>query len=193
SPAPSPAYDEGLGELPERYEDDAFVALPLDPQALFLYWDFAPATRDEAARGLRHPKTTLGIYSGGERLREVDFALESRSFYVRGLPAGRSYHAEIHFVGEGGERRRLGRPTNRVTLSPSGPSAIVDDRFVTFFSLWDQGAWQSRPAPGTAQHDRLSGAALGPSSWPPLRPWLAGGGESAGSSWSGWPGSGAVR
>lgn len=189
---PRPMYDERLGELPDRYEDDAFVALPLDPKTLFVYWDFAPGSRDEAARGLRSPRALLGVYAGGERVREVDFALESRQFYLSDLPPGRIYHAEIHFVGEDGTRRRLGRPSNAVALAPLGPSSIVDDRFVGFWSLWDRGRWQPTAVPGTAQPDRRLGAG-GPSSWPPLRPWLPGGVESVGSSWSAWPGSGAVR
>jgi hypothetical protein len=141
-------YDEKLGELPERYYDDSFVSLPLGPDALFFYWDFKPETESMAREGLRWPRAVLTLYSGGRAVEHIDFALESRAYYVRSLAPGETYEAEIFFVGDNGERRRVGRPSNAVTLPSRGASPIVDDRFVTF-------PWG---APlGTADHPYVAG------------------------------------
>ena len=136
----SPAvYDEQLGDLPWSYGDDAFVALPRDPRTVFLYWDHARETVARGFEGLDHPRAQLWIFAragaGWDRLRAVDFALESRSFYVHDLEPGRSYRAEIHLVDRAGHERLLGGPSNEVALPPVGPSPIIDDRFIRI--PWD--------------------------------------------------------
>ncbi len=168
-------YDEHLGELPDRYEDDSFIALPVDPSTLFLYWDFHPQTAAAAASGLPSARAVLSLHGDGEKIRELDFALESRSFYLRGLAPGRSYHAEIDFVGSDGRRQRLGRPTNAVGLPPSGPSPLIDDRFIAFPWEWKRGSGPiaTRPAPGAAQRDLSASGWRGGASMP--LPWLPGG------------------
>ncbi|MHB8419272.1 MAG: DUF4912 domain-containing protein [Myxococcales bacterium] len=172
---PPNQMDERLGELPDRYFDDSFVALAVDPQTLFLYWDHAPETVRAAAASLPSPRAVLSLHSEGQRVRELDFALESRCFYVRGLPPGRSYHAEIDFVGADGRRQRVGRPSNPAALPPSGPSDIVDDRFVAFpWELVKGWHLAERPAPGQASRDLAAGASKSGASMP-LRPWLEGG------------------
>ncbi|HZY03712.1 MAG TPA: DUF4912 domain-containing protein [Anaeromyxobacteraceae bacterium] len=132
--------DEGLGELPWSYGDDALVALPRDPRTLFLYWDFAPAVVAAALSGLEGGRTQLWVFARGgggglERVRTLEFALEARSFYVHDLTPGRAYLAEVHAVDGRGRERRLGGPSNEVMLPPVGPSALVDDRFARI--PWD--------------------------------------------------------
>lgn len=124
------AYREDLGELPLSYEDDAAVALPRDPTTLFVLWDFRADTRDAAARGLVHPRAVLRVFDGPVLIRQIDFALESRSFYVHGLPPGRRYRIEAAFVGADGESRRIGSPTNPVALPRGGPSNDLTVRFL---------------------------------------------------------------
>jgi uncharacterized protein len=127
-------YDEQLGDLPWGYGDDAFVALPRDPKTVFLYWDYARETVARAFEGLDHPRAQLWVFTrvgaGWDRLRMIEFALESRGFYVHDLEPGRSYRAEIHVVDRSGRERLLGAPSNEVALPPVGPSPIVDDRFI---------------------------------------------------------------
>jgi hypothetical protein len=133
------AYDEELGDLPWSYGDDAFVALPRDPRTLFVYWDHARETIARAFDGLEQPRAQLWIFArvgdGWDRLRGIDFALESRGFYVHDLEPGRTYRAEIHVIARDGRDRLLGLPSNEVMLPPIGVSAIVDDRFVRI--PWD--------------------------------------------------------
>jgi hypothetical protein len=129
--APS-AYDEGLGELPWSYGDDALIALPRDPRTLFVYWDHARATLDAAFAGLEHPRAQIWLFvkgAGWERIRTIDFALESRGYYIHDLDPGRVYRAELHAVGASQDRPLPG-PSNEVLLPPVGPSPVVDDRFV---------------------------------------------------------------
>ena len=118
----------------------------------------------------------LSLHGDGQKIREIDVALESRSFYVRNLPPGLSYHAEIDFVGSDG-RRGARPPTNRVGLPPSGPSPVVDNRSIAFPWEWKRargGKFVSRSAPGAAQRGAAAEGWRGGSSMP-LRPWLPGG------------------
>jgi hypothetical protein len=135
----APKYDEGLGELPWGYGDDAFVALPRDPTTLFLYWDLSQHTVASGFAGLDHGRAQLWVFGkageGWERLRTLEFALESRGFYVHDLEPGRTYRAEIHAVDRRGQDRLVGRGSNPIALPPIGPSPIVDDRFARI--PWD--------------------------------------------------------
>jgi uncharacterized protein len=131
--------EEGLGDLPWSYEDDTFLALPRDPRTLFLYWDHARHTVAEAFAGLEGARAQLWLFERGpdggyERLRAIDFALESRCYYVHDLEPGRTYRAEIHVAG-GGKERMLARPSNEVQLPNLGPSPTIDDRFARI--PWD--------------------------------------------------------
>ncbi|MFT3917260.1 MAG: DUF4912 domain-containing protein [Anaeromyxobacteraceae bacterium] len=130
--------EEGLGELPWGYGDDTFMALPRNPRTLFLFWDFSSETSARAFDGLDGARAELRVLaragSGWEEVRRVDFALESRGYYVHDLEPGRVYRAEIHAVGRGGDRL-VGNPTNDMMLPPLGPSPVIDDRFIRI--PWD--------------------------------------------------------
>ncbi|MBU8900465.1 DUF4912 domain-containing protein [Corallococcus sp. M34] len=126
----SSEYDEHLGELPLDYEDDTALLMPRDPHTLFVFWDFSAATRARALEGLDAPRAVLKVFEGEQLVREVEFALESRSFYIHGLPPGRPYRVEAHFIAKDGSGRRIGGSTNRVVLPPSGPSSDTSVRFL---------------------------------------------------------------
>jgi len=126
---PPPAPEPGPPPLPAAYHDDAFVLFARDPFTLWTYWDFAPETVRRAMEGLTNPRTRLRIYQGEHRVRDLDFALESGSYYVSDLSPGERYEAEIVFVGDEGERQ-VGR-SNPVVLPNFGPSPWIDDRFAT--------------------------------------------------------------
>lgn len=131
--------EEGLGDLPSGYGDDAFVAIPRDPKTLFLYWDHSSETLADAFAGLDEPRAQLWIMAraGGawERVRALDLAIESHGYYVHDLEPGRSYRAEIHTVDRRGRDRMVARPSNEVVLPSVGPSSVVDDRFARI--PWD--------------------------------------------------------
>ena len=126
-----PENDEGLGELPWGYGDDAVIALARDPFTLWCYWDYAHHTIQEAMRGLENPHARLRVFEHGRLVREYDVALESRSYYISELAPGRHYRVELFFYGTNGAQNRIGRPSNTIGLPPRGPSPVIDDRFVT--------------------------------------------------------------
>jgi hypothetical protein len=126
----TPERDEHLGPLPLGYQDDAMVLLARDPHTLFLFWDFSEASRNRALDDLASPRAVLKVFDGDGVSREVDFALESRGYYLQGLEPGRTYRAEAHFVGADGRSRRIGHSSNRATLPPYGPSLDTSIRFL---------------------------------------------------------------
>ncbi|NOK06714.1 MULTISPECIES: DUF4912 domain-containing protein [Myxococcus] len=128
---PPPTVDvEGLGELPEGYQDDAVLLLPRDPHTLFVSWDFSQGALLRAQDALEAPRTVLRVFGDEQMERELDFAVEARGFYIRGLPAGRTYRVEAHFVGRDGQSCRIGASSNRVTLPPAGVSTDLTVRFL---------------------------------------------------------------
>ncbi|MCM2333098.1 MAG: DUF4912 domain-containing protein [Anaeromyxobacteraceae bacterium] len=172
-----PAYDEGLGELPWTYGEDALVALPRDPRTLYVYWDHARTTLAGAFEGLDHARAQLWLFARAERwerVRVVDFAFESRSYYLHDLEPGREYRAEIHLVDRRGLDRLLAGGSAPAALPPQGPSPVVDDRFARI-------PW-AVPLPGLP-----GGGALGGPGLAARRP--VGGGDPAASDRRGWPSS----
>jgi hypothetical protein len=132
---PQPEVDEGLGELPWTYGDDALVALPRDPRTLYVYWDHHGETLKNGFSGLEGAHAQIWVFGrrpdgGWDRVRTVDFALESRSYFIHDLEPGRVYRAEIHLLDRAGRQRRLQEPSNEMQLPPFGPSPVVDDRFM---------------------------------------------------------------
>jgi hypothetical protein len=80
---------------------------------------------------LTSPRAVLRVYDDSDvLLRVIDVALESRSYYIHGLPPGHPYRVEAHFVGSDGRSRRIGHSSNRVFLPPAGPSSDTSVRFL---------------------------------------------------------------
>ncbi len=122
--------EEGLGELPMDYASDLVMALARDPHTLFVAWDFSHAARARAMKGLDAPRPILRVYDGDTLVREVEIAIESRSFYLHGLPSGRTYRVEAHFVGSNGRSRRIGSSMHPVSLPQAGLSQDTSVRFM---------------------------------------------------------------
>jgi hypothetical protein len=72
----------------------------------------------------------LRVFEGDALMREVDCALESRSYYIHGLPDGRRYRVEAFFVDAQGRSRRIGHASNSVQLPNEGPSSDGTVRFL---------------------------------------------------------------
>jgi hypothetical protein len=125
-----PPEHEGLGGLPGGYQDDSMLLLPRDPYTLFVSWDFSAAARTKAQHGLDSPRAVLRVFDGEKMVRELDCALEARSFYIHSLQPGRPYRVEAHFVGSDGRNRRIGVSSNRIALPPSGTSTDTSIRFL---------------------------------------------------------------
>ncbi|HZI11717.1 MAG TPA: DUF4912 domain-containing protein, partial [Myxococcus sp.] len=130
APLDPPEREGGPHELPPVYEDDTALLLPRDPYTLFASWDFSAASRNRAVQGLDSPRAVLKVFDGEGLVREVDVALESRSYYLHELTPGRPYRVELHFVGSDGRSRRIGPSTNRIWLPSVGPSQDTSIRFL---------------------------------------------------------------
>jgi hypothetical protein len=146
------------------------MALPRDPTTLFFYWDHAPETVRDAWHGLDEGRPQLWIFmrepSGGwTKVRSVDFALESRSYYIHDLEPGRIYRAEIHVVDKNGRAKQVPRPSNEMMLPPIGPSPIIDDRFMRI--LWSEPLQRilRHPTPGGAFPDDVRAQLARLSDW----------------------------
>jgi uncharacterized protein len=132
---PEHHVEEHLGELPSTYGEDLFCALPRDARTLFFYWDQRAETVRAGFEGLEDARAQLWIFGqtadgGWTRLRAVDVALESRSWYVHDLEPGRTYRGEIHLVDRRGRDKILQTASNEMQLPPFGPSPLVDDKFM---------------------------------------------------------------
>jgi chemotaxis protein histidine kinase CheA len=123
-------YDENLGELPLDYGNDLAMALARDPHTLFITWDFSPGMLARAREGIDSPRAVVRVFDGDRVVREEEVALESRSFYIHGLPPGRPYRVEAHFVGRDGRSRRIGHSTHPLILPRTGPSQDTSVRFM---------------------------------------------------------------
>jgi hypothetical protein len=123
-------YEEQLPEIPWEYQDDRVVLMARDPSTLFAYWDFHPETRRAAFEGLEQPRAVMRVLENGHEVRVLDLALESRSFYVHGLRAGRPYRVELHAVGRDGVSRRIGPASNDMTLPSDDVSSNTSVRYL---------------------------------------------------------------
>ena len=123
-------YDEQLPDIPWEYQDDRLVLLARDPSTLFVYWDFHPDSRRAAFQGLDEPRAVLRVLENGHEVRVIDLALESRSYYVNGLRAGRPYRVELHALARDGKSRRIGPASNDVTLPANEVSSDTTVRFM---------------------------------------------------------------
>jgi hypothetical protein len=113
---------ERAADLPNPEGDDRIHALPRDPETLFIFWDLAKRTREEAARGLKFPRPVLRVFEQDRLMGEMEFAPESRSFYVHHLRPAHRYRVEAHFVGLDGRSKQIGHASNTVELPASGHS-----------------------------------------------------------------------
>jgi hypothetical protein len=124
------AFEENLGELPLDYGNDLALALARDPYTLFITWDFSPAVLARAREGLNAPRAMVRVFDGDRMVREQEVPIEARSFYIHGLPPGRPYRVEAHFVGRDGRSRRIGHSTHPLSLPPTGPAQETSVRFM---------------------------------------------------------------
>jgi hypothetical protein len=122
--------NENLGDLPVGYHDDSVSLLPRDPHTLWVCWDFSQQTARQAREALPGARAVIRLFDGGHLVREVDVALESRSWYLHHVTPGRRYRAELVFVAGSQSARRLGPSSNATLVPGEGPSPIVDDKFI---------------------------------------------------------------
>ena len=154
-----PAKPEPLGmlddaPLPTKYDVDECVAIPVDPQTLFVYWEVRDRTLEHlvAARAggvlaLRVLVVSPSWDGPATTVRDVDVASPLGDWFVRGLPMGAVVRAAIGW--------RVGDLFVPVAHSPAletpagGPSQVLADVLVR---------WTPRGAEPIGERDRDAGA-----------------------------------
>jgi hypothetical protein len=146
--APLPEHghvNDGLGELPRGYGDGRLVPLVRDPHTLFVYWDFSLLQIEQTFADLGPARAALQLWqarNGGELVREQEVHLDSRSWYLRDLPAGVELRVELWALGEKGARMlRAARP---IKLPPAAPSDVLEAFYLRL--PLDQGLGGGLPA-----------------------------------------------
>jgi hypothetical protein len=146
--------EEDLGELPASYPDETAVLLARDPTTVFFFWDFTPAAR-RIPGGAVH--VLLRVYEGGRQVREQEFPLDAKSFYVQGLTPGHTYRVEAFVRLSDGRVSPLRISTNPVTLPPNTPSGELTVRMMRVPWAAPLARHAGASAPGAGQHLELEG------------------------------------
>ena len=121
-------HEEDLGELPAEYPDESAVLLARDPTTLYFFWDFRPSLRRLPVARPVH--VVLRVLDGGRTVREEEFPLDAKTFYVQGLTPGRTYRIEAYVRGADGNVAPLRIATNPVTLPANAPSGDLSVRMM---------------------------------------------------------------
>jgi hypothetical protein len=127
------SLDAGLPGLPETALEDRVELLPRDPGWMHTYWTLS-RSNIEAIHRSGADRFRVRLYDctdpGGDRLASVTPVDPwHRSAYIQVPASGRAYRAEIGLK-DNGDFRSFG--LSGVIVAPAaGPSATVDDHFVT--------------------------------------------------------------
>ncbi len=129
APAEPPGWEEGLGALPQGYEDGRLVCLARDPSTAFVYWDLS---RQQIAQAFDHGSPARAVLKlillSGPQLREIDVHLDMRGFYLRDLPTGSEFRVELWAASD--KSARLLRSSRPVRLPPASPSPLIDEQYL---------------------------------------------------------------
>jgi hypothetical protein len=137
--------DDGF-TFPATHGEDLAVLMVRDPYWLFAYWEFSPDLNDNllARLGeevLRNSRLVLRVYdvTGTDAdnpvgYHDIDVAPGARDWYINVTHVESDYCIDIGLILPDGSFVVIAR-SNRVSLPPIGPSAEVDEQWVTLESL----------------------------------------------------------
>ncbi|MBN2564740.1 MAG: DUF4912 domain-containing protein, partial [Candidatus Eisenbacteria bacterium] len=132
--------------FPETYGENVIALMVRDPYWLFTYWEFSPDLESDLISrigedALRTSRLVLRVYdvTGGDiesgvAHHDIDVAPSARDWYVNVMHVGCDYCVDIGLVLLDGSFIVIAR-SNRVSLPPVGPSAEVDEKWVTLETL----------------------------------------------------------
>jgi hypothetical protein len=141
----TPDIDDGY-MFPATYGEDLVVLMVRDPYWLFAYWEFSPDLNDNLIARLgeetvRDSRLVLRVYdvTGADAdnpvsYHDIDVAPGARDWYINVTHVESDYCVDIGLILPDGSFVVIAR-SNRVSLPPIGPSAEVDERWVTIESL----------------------------------------------------------
>jgi len=132
--------------LPQGYGEDAITLMIRDPYWLYAYWELT----QERGRELRDilgedefatSRLVLRVYdvtgtdmSAPNEHYDIDVSPESRNWYVNVMRVERDYSVDIGVIAPDGSFILIAR-SRRVSLPPIGPSAVIDEEWVTVDAL----------------------------------------------------------
>ncbi|MFH1689531.1 MAG: DUF4912 domain-containing protein [Candidatus Eisenbacteria bacterium] len=137
--------DDGF-TFPQTYGEDLAVLMVRDPYWLFAYWEFSPDLNDNliarlGEETLRNSRLVLRVYdvTGTDAdnplgYHDIDVAPGARDWYINVTHVESDYCIDIGLILPDGSFVVIAR-SNRVSLPPIGPSAEVDEQWVTLESL----------------------------------------------------------
>jgi len=141
----SPELDAHF-EYPQSYGENAITLMVRDPYWLFAYWEFAPDLQTTlrariGAEALSKSRLVLRVYdvTGTDPdhpvgYHDIDVAPGARNWYVNVMRVERDYCVDLGLITPDGSFIIIAR-SNRVSLPPVGPSAVVDEEWVTLEAL----------------------------------------------------------
>lgn len=135
--------DDGLGELPEGYNESRIVLMPRDPQWAYVYWDIPNGHREELRRqgGIRlalrfYDVTAINLdYQRPHNVQQYECDELAREWYLPVPVSDRDYAVEIGYLTGDGRWLLLARSAS-VRIPPVYPSDWIDDKFLTV--NWDE-------------------------------------------------------
>jgi len=124
--------------LPRKYGKDKLILLVRDPRWIFAYWEVTPGkenhVRAEGGKDLDNAQCVLRIYDceGKKIISSFDLQihLSARSWYIHLPAAGRTWRAELGFIGRSGRFYTLLR-SNAVTTPRDKVSDVIDSEWGT--------------------------------------------------------------
>lgn len=119
---------EALGELPAAYQDEDVVLLPRDPTTLYFFWDLQPTLARGATVGLPSARALVKVFDEDRLIREQEFPLEAKSFYLHDLTPGHTYRVECYLRGSDGRTGPMRAVSHAVQLPSEGPSPDLEVR-----------------------------------------------------------------
>ena len=140
-----PDIDDGF-MFPDTHGEDLIALMVRDPYWLFAYWEFSPDLNDQllnrlGEETLRNSRLVLRVYdvTGVDAenpvgYHDIDVAPGARDWYINVTHVESDYCIDIGLILPDGSFLVIAR-SNRVSLPPIGPSAEVDEQWVTLESL----------------------------------------------------------
>jgi len=141
----APDIDDGF-MFPDTHGEDLIALMVRDPYWLFAYWEFSPDLNDRllsrlGEETLRNSRLVLRVYdvTGVDAenpvgYHDIDVAPGARDWYINVTHVESDYCIDIGLILPDGSFLVIAR-SNRVSLPPIGPSAEVDEQWVTLESL----------------------------------------------------------
>jgi len=141
----APDIDDGF-VFPVTHGEDIVVLMVRDPYWLFAYWEFSPDLHDNLVARLgeetvRNSRLVLRVYDVTDTdaedplsYHDIDVAPGARDWYINVTRVESDYCIDIGLILPDGSFVVIAR-SNRVSLPPIGPSAEVDEQWVTLDSL----------------------------------------------------------